>query len=117
MKIKWSIYILLVIIFVFVASLARTEDLTLHTFTSKDQENHFNLSKQMSSNQIKALSRAYPGFRILKLCSGRFSGSNRDELVLGIWEPVKSKEWWKREVHRVGLIWNQNRWEVHLIDD
>ncbi len=117
MKKICCIFILLSIIFVFAASIAGTEDHLSHTFTSKDQENHINLLKQMSSSQIKAISRVYPDFRILKLCSGRFSGGDRDELVLGVWKPVKTKEWWKREVHRVGLIWNQNRWEVHIIDD
>ncbi len=117
MKKKWYIFVLLSIIFVFVASIARTEDQGSRTFTSKDQENHINLLKQMSSSQIEAISRVYPDFRILKLCTGRFSGGDRDELVLGIWNPVNSKIRGKREVHRVGLIWNQNRWEVHIIDD
>jgi len=88
-----------------------------HTLTSKDQENHINLLSKMSSSQIKALSAVYPDYRILKLCSGRFSGGDRDELILGVWKPVKINDWRKREVHRVGLIWNQNRWEVHIIDD
>ena len=117
MKKNWYIFVLLFIIFVFVASIATTEDHMSRTFTSKDQENHINLLKQMSPSQIEAISRAYPDFRILKLCTGGFSGGDRDELVLGIWKPAKSKVWGKREVHRVGSIWNQNRWEAHIIDD
>ncbi len=103
--------------FVFVASIARTEPRIPHTLTSKDQENHTHLVKQMSPDQIKALSRTYPDFRILKLCSGRFSGGDRDELVLGIWIPLKSKGGSRREVFRIGMIWNQDRWETHVIDD
>jgi len=117
MKINWSIFVLFAIIFVFVASIATAEHRMPHTLTSKDQENHTNLVKQMSSDQIKVLSRTYPNFRILKLCSGRFSDGDRDELVLGIWIPLKSKESGKREVLRIGMIWNQDRWEAHLIDD
>ena len=73
--------------------------------------------QQLSVEQIAALNGAYPGFRVLKLCSGRFSGGNRDELVLGLWKPVESKQWWKREVHRTALIWTPKGWEVHVIDD
>lgn len=59
----------------------------------------------------------YPDFRILKLCAGRFSGADRDELVLGIWRPRESKDRLQREVHRIGLIWNKKTWEIHIIDD
>jgi len=109
MKKICCMFILLSVIFLFVASLGDTEDCLSHTFPSKDQENHIRLLNQMSSSQIETMSRVYSDFRILKFCSGRFSGGDRDELVLGVW--------WKCEVHRVGLIWNQNRWEVHIIDD
>jgi hypothetical protein len=109
MKKVCCMFVLLSVIFLFVASMANAGDCLSHTFTSKDQENHIDLLKQMSSSQIETLSKVYPDFRILKLCSGRFGGGDRDELVLGVW--------WKCEVHRVGLIWNQNRWEVHIIDD
>lgn len=117
MKNNWLTYFLLFIIFGCTASNVRSEDPTLHTLTSTDQVNHLNLLKQLSLDQVKALSGSYPDFRILKLCSGRFSGADRDELVLGIWKPQDSKQWWKREVHRVGLIWNPSGWEVHIIDD
>ena len=117
MKNNWLTYFLLFIIFGFAASNARTEETAPQTFTSADQVNHLNLLKQLSPEQVKALSGIYPDFRILKLCSGRFSGANRDELVLGIWKPQDSKSKWKHEVHRVGLIWNPGGWEVHIIDD
>jgi hypothetical protein len=117
MKNNWLTYFLLFIIFGFAASNARTEDPAPHTLTSTDQVNHLNLLKQLSPDQVKALSGIYPDFRILKLCSGRFSGADRDELVLGIWKPQDSKPRWKRQVHRVGLIWNPSGWEVHIIDD
>lgn len=109
--------IVIVIIFGFAASNARTEDLAPHTLTSTDQVNHLNLLKQLSPDQVKALSGIYPDFRLLMLCSGRFSGADRDELVLGIWKPQDSKPNWKREVHRVGLIWTSSGWDVHIIDD
>ncbi len=78
---------------------------------------HRNLVKQLSTDQEKALSNVYPDLRLIALCSGHFSGANQAELVLGVWKPVESKQWWKREVHRVGLIWNKGAWEVHIIDD
>lgn len=96
---------------------AGAEKVAQHSLTANDQRNHAQFITQLSPDQIKALSGMYPDFRILKLCSGRFSGSNRDELVLGIWKPLESKDWWKREAHRVGLIWNGKAWEVHVIDD
>ncbi len=37
--------------------------------------------------------------------------------MLGIWKPLESKNKRKRDVHRVGLIWNGKAWEVHVIDD
>lgn len=82
-----------------------------------DEQHHKLLTQQLSVEQTAALNAAYPGFRVLKLCSGRFSGAGRDELVLGLWKPVDSRQWWKREVHRVGLIWTPEGWEVHFIDD
>src|SRR5262249_60788726 len=64
---------------------------------------------QLSDVQARALSLVYPDFRIVKLCSGRFSGAGREELVLGVWS--------ERRVHRAALIWNRDKWEVHVIDD
>jgi hypothetical protein len=78
---------------------------------------HRDLLKQLSGDQVKALSNVYPDFRILALCPGLFSGTGYNELVLGVWKPVQSARLWKREVHRVGLIWSNAMWEVHIIDD
>jgi hypothetical protein len=93
------------------------QDVSPRALAPIDEENHARLIKGLSSEQIKALSGTYPDFRILRLCSRHLSGADRNELVLGIWNPVESKDRWKREVHRVGLIWNANAWEVHVIDD
>jgi hypothetical protein len=110
-------FLVLFIILGFSAPSARTEDAAPHALTSTDQVNHLDLLKQMSSGQVEALSGVYHGFRVRKLCSGRFSGADRDEPVLGIWRPRDSRDWWKREVHRVGLIWGPSGWKVHIIDD
>jgi len=99
------------------AGIASAEEVTQHVLTPADQKNHARFVKQLSLDQVNALSGMYPDFRILELCSGRFSGADRDELVLGIWKPVQSKDRWKREVHRVGLLWNGKTWDVHVIDD
>ena len=85
--------------------------------TPLDQQKHAAFAQQLSPDQSKALSVLYPDFRILALCTGRFSGADRDELVLGIWKPVASADRGKREVHRVGLLWQGKAWEVHVIDD
>jgi len=77
---------------------------------------HRDLVKQLSGDQVKVLSNVYPDFRILALCSGFFSGTGHNELVLGVWKPVQSEQHRKREVHRVGLIWSKTTWEVHIID-
>ncbi|HAM36129.1 MAG TPA: hypothetical protein DEB40_02635 [Elusimicrobia bacterium] len=81
------------------------------------QETHRKLSSQLSPKQTKALVAIFPDFRLLKLCAGRFSGGDGDELVLGIWKPMASDKRWKRDVHRVGLIRSGSRWSVHVIDD
>lgn len=99
------------------AGTARADEFTPHVLTPADQKNHARFAKQLSLDQVNALSGMYPDFRILELCSGRFSGADRDELVLGIWKPLESKDRWKREVHRVGLLWNGKAWDVHVIDD
>lgn len=96
---------------------ASAEPGSAHVLTPSDMRNHTTLFQQLSSDQVEALKRKYPGFRILKMCSGHFSGTDRDELVLGLWNPKVSEPALKREVHRVGLIWDRNRWVVHVIDD
>lgn len=75
------------------------------------------LRPALSSEQARALSRVYPDFRLLAMCQGRFSGGSERELVAGVWKPVEAEEKWKREVHRVGLVWTGKSWEVHVIDD
>lgn len=92
-------------------------DSAIHTLTASDLQHHADLVKHLSDDQKRALSKAYPDFKVLKLCPGNFSGADTNEFVLGIWKPVASKDWWKREVHRVGLIWAGETWKVHNIDD
>lgn len=99
------------------AEIGMAEEPMQHALTPHDQQHHAELIKQLSADQLITLSSIYPDFRLLKLCSGRFSGASRNELVLGLWKPVASEVIGKREVHRVGLIWNANAWEVHVIDD
>ena len=96
---------------------AGADEGTLHALTPADQKNHAVFMRQLSTEQINAVTRIYPDFRILTLCKGRFSGAQRNELVLGIWKPQASKSRWKREVHRVGLIWSAKAWHVRVIDD
>lgn len=95
-------------------NIAQTDSKRLPTAAEKA---HSNLVKQLSGDQVEALSKIYPDFRILAVCAGTFSGADRNELVLGVWKPVETKQKWKSEVHRVGLIWNRAAWEVHIIDD
>jgi hypothetical protein len=87
------------------------------SLTDADRKDHQIFLQRLSPGQQKALTKVYPGFQILSLCSGRYSGGDKDELVMGIWKPVESPNWWKREVHRVGLIWQRKSWVVHIIDD
>jgi hypothetical protein len=96
--------------------IAGAEDITPYALTATDQKNHAELIKKLSADQLKAISNVYHDFRILKLCSGRFSGADQDELVLGILKSVDSKDQGKREVHRVGLLWKGKAWEAHNID-
>ena len=77
--------------------------------TPSDETNHLAFVKKLSGDQVSLLSGVYPDFRIVKLCSGRFSGAGREEWVLGVWS--------ERKVHRAALIWNRDKWEVHVIDD
>ena len=97
--------------------LSMAQEVSPRVLAPIDEENHARLMRELSSDQIEALSGIYPDFRILRLCSRHFSGVDRDELVLGIWKPVESKDRWKREVHRVGLIWTAGTWEAHVMDD
>ncbi len=111
----YSLFLLIVL--GFGTAHVRGEEPTPHVLTPDDQKNHSELIKRLSPEQVKAVSAVYPNFRVLRLCSGRFSGGDRDEVVLGIWQPMESKDRWKREVHRAGLIWNGKAWELHSIDD
>jgi hypothetical protein len=81
------------------------------------EQGHRDRLQQLSTAQIAALNRVYPGFRILSSCAGRFSRRGANELVLGIWTPVQPDRPGTRAVHRVGLIRSQQGWQVHAIDD
>lgn len=94
------------------------------------EANHRNLLSRLSTDQIKLVSDKYSDFRLLKICSGRFSGGDKDELVLGVWKPLTwSKEnfhrefqhhdgkQWRWDVHRIGLLWNGKNWVFHDIDE
>jgi hypothetical protein len=70
---------------------------------------HGRLASQLSAEQSDALSALHPGFQVLSVCSGRFSGGTRDELVVGIRNPTG-------KVHRAGLLWQSSRWEIRDID-
>ena len=78
---------------------------------------HKSLIKQLSEDQISALESVYSDFRLVKLCSGHFSGGKQEELVLGAWKPVEADTQWKTPIHRVGLIRVDSTWQVHVIDD
>ena len=99
------------------AAAASADEDSQNILAPADQKRHAELVKQLSPDQSKVLAAAYPGFRILKLCPGRFSGADRDELVLGIWKPVEPAESQDGEVFRVGLVWSGKAWQVHNIDD
>jgi hypothetical protein len=81
------------------------------------EQGHRDRLQQLSTAQIAALNRVYPGFRILSSCAGRFSRRGANELVLGIWKPGLSDRPGTRAVHRVGLIRSQQGWQVHAVDD
>lgn len=81
------------------------------------QKLHQQLIPQLSAGQRAALEKVYPGFRLVALCPGNFSGASPHELVVGVWKPVASKYRWKRLIHRVGLIRHGSAWQAHLIDD
>jgi hypothetical protein len=99
------------------AGFVGAEESGIHTLTLDDQKNHARFIQRLHPVQLDLLSARYPDFRILKLCEGHFSGGAQNELVLGVWKPESSKDSWKREVHRVGLIWNRKKWVMHIIDN
>ncbi len=114
---NFSFFVLTLAVLWLGAAAASADAVTPRVLVPTDLKNHAKFIKRLSSSQTNAISSIYPNFRILKLCSGHFSGSDRDELVLGIWKLMASKDRWKREVHRIGLIWNGKNWAVHNIDD
>jgi hypothetical protein len=87
------------------------------SLTASDLKNHRAFVQKLSPSQQQALAKVYPDFKILKLCAGSYTGSKKQEFVMGIWKPVESRDSWKSAVHRVGLIWQRNAWVVHIIDD
>jgi hypothetical protein len=104
------------ILFVATTSTGSAEPATVQPPPSIDVL-HQTLAKQLSAEQAAALDKVYPGFRLVSLCPGHFSGNDKDELVLGVWKPVESDNQNERDVHRVGLLWNNGAWDVHIIDD
>lgn len=88
-----------------------------HVWGKAEQKKHVELVKQLSADQIKAVSKIYPDFKVVAVCPGNFSGSGKEELVIGVWKFVESEDPWNRGIHRLGLIWNKNSWDVHNIDD
>jgi hypothetical protein len=78
---------------------------------------HQRLSTQISPEQAKVLAVLYPDFRVLALCGGQGRGADHRDLVLVVWKPIESSDWWKREVHRIALIWETSGWVAHVIDD
>lgn len=78
---------------------------------------HRDLVEQLSADQVALLSRAYPGFRLVRACSGHFSGVDTTETVLGLWKPLDAAQPTKPAVRRVGLIWSGTAWDLHAIDD
>jgi hypothetical protein len=92
-------------------------DVGLASLSIALEQGHLARVQQLSSAQVAAIETAYPGFRILSMCVGRFSGGDTDELVLWIWTPVESLRADTSAVQRVGLVWSQKRWQVHSIDD
>ncbi len=87
------------------------------SLTESDLKNHRTFLQRLSPSQQQALAKVYPDFKILKLCAGRYTGSNQEEFVMGIWQPAVSRDPWKHAVHRVGLIRQRNAWVVHIIDN
>lgn len=77
---------------------------------------HARLAPQLTPDQAAAIAAAYPDFRLVALCRGRFSGA-ADELVAGIWKPLGSAPPSRRIVHRVGLVRERTGWILHAIDD
>jgi hypothetical protein len=86
------------------------------SLTESDLKDHRTFLQRLSPSQQKALAKVYPDFKILSLCAGRYTGGNREELVMGIWKPMKTPGATQRAVHRVGLIWQRNGWVMHNID-
>ncbi len=103
-------------------SLASVTEVSAKLLPNSVQETHLNLIKQLSNDQIKVLSSRYPDFRLLKTCSGNFSGGEKKELMLGLWHAKESikkeldEDDWTQDAQIVGLLWNGSQWISHDID-
>ena len=74
---------------------ANADEGTLHAFTPADQKNHAVFMHQLSVDQINAVARIYPDFRILTLCKGRFSGTQRNEFRASTRYPIQFDTWYR----------------------
>jgi hypothetical protein len=68
---------------------------------------HAALAAALAPGQAAALAAAWPGFRIVARCPGNFSGASRQEAIVGIWTGT---------LHRVGLVAQAGKWQLHDID-
>lgn len=113
--------LLLLLSLCFASPLAAGQAAPESAFPALAEKRHRELIPQLTADQQKALAKVYPGFRLVSVCPGNFSGQGSGagvaEKVLGVWKPLPTSQAWKSPVHRVGLIWGQGHWEVHLIDE
>jgi hypothetical protein len=68
---------------------------------------HAALVMTLAPGQAAALATNYPEAQIVAACAGNFSGAGERETVLGIWTD---------RLHRVGLVLDGGKWQVHDID-
>jgi hypothetical protein len=68
---------------------------------------HTTMSAQLAPGQAAALAASYPDYRIVARCAGNFSGASAQEAIVGIWTG---------SLHRIGLVAQAGKWQVHDID-
>jgi hypothetical protein len=71
--------------------------------------------RSLSDRQQRAIDRSFPNSKILSICSGNFSGNSPDEMILTLVAASNATE--PNAVHRVGLTFSDNKWNVHSIDN